>query len=51
MLLEINTPELIKEAEQHWQITLGNLVVGLAECDQVLDKTKSLLKKFIFKQG
>ncbi len=42
------TPELVKEAHQHWQATLGNLVVGLPECAQVLDETKLLINKIIF---
>lgn len=42
------TPELVKEAHQHWQATLGNLVTGLPECDAVLTETKSLIKKVVF---
>lgn len=42
------TPELIKEAHQHWQTTLGNLVTGLPECNQILEETKLLIIKFIF---
>jgi predicted nucleotidyltransferase component of viral defense system len=41
------TPELLKEARQHWQATLGNLVLGLPECNQVLEETKLLIKKII----
>lgn len=42
------TPELIKEAHQHWQATLGNLIIGLPECDAVLTETKLLIKKIVF---
>jgi hypothetical protein len=41
------TPELTKEAHQHWQMTLGNLVTGLPECAQTLKETKRLLEKII----
>lgn len=39
------TAELVKEANQHWQATLGVLVRELPECDKVLNETKSLLLK------
>ncbi len=42
------TPELVKEAQQHWQPTLGNLIAGLPECDQVLKETKMLIKNIVF---
>ena len=41
------TPELVKEAHQHWQATLGNLVVGLPDCKQVLDETKLLISEIL----
>ena len=37
------TPELIQEAHQHWQATLGNLVVELPECEALLRETKVLI--------
>ena len=42
------TMELIKEANQHWQATLGVLVRELPECDQVLKETKLLISKIGF---
>ncbi|OGT41956.1 MAG: hypothetical protein A3F13_00875 [Gammaproteobacteria bacterium RIFCSPHIGHO2_12_FULL_40_19] len=44
------TPELMKEAHQHWQATLGNLVIGLPECSQVIEETKTLINKIVFLQ-
>ena len=44
------TPELTKEAHQHWQATLGNLVIGLPECSQVLEETKTQINKILFLQ-
>lgn len=41
------TAELTKEAHQHWQATLGNLVIGLPECQLVLDEAKLLISKII----
>ena len=41
------TSELIKEANQHWQATLGNLVVGLPECRIVLDEAKVLIENIL----
>lgn len=41
------TPELIKEAHQHWQATLGNLVTGLPECQLILDETKLLISRVV----
>lgn len=42
------TTELIKEALQHWDATLGNLVTGLEECNVVLKETKLLIEQTIF---
>ena len=42
------TPELTREAHQHWQATLGNLVTGLPECGQVLEETKILISRIVF---
>lgn len=39
------TAELTKEAHQHWQATLGNLVVGLPECGLVLEEVKALISR------
>lgn len=39
------TTELTEEAHQHWQATLGNLVIGLPECELVLNETKSLIER------
>jgi predicted nucleotidyltransferase component of viral defense system len=39
------TTELTEEAHQHWQTTLGNLVIGLPECELVLNETKSLIER------
>ncbi|OAI49160.1 hypothetical protein AYO45_03185 [Gammaproteobacteria bacterium SCGC AG-212-F23] len=39
------TVELMKEATQHWQATLGVLVRELPECDQVFKETKLLISK------
>jgi uncharacterized protein len=41
------TPELIKEAHQHWQTTLGNLVVGLPACELILNEVKTLISKIL----
>jgi predicted nucleotidyltransferase component of viral defense system len=41
------TPELVKEANQHWQTTLGVLVRELPECKLVLDETKLLIKQLL----
>lgn len=41
------TPELVKEAHQHWHATLGNLVAGLPECELVLAETRQLLQSFL----
>jgi predicted nucleotidyltransferase component of viral defense system len=43
------TPELMKEAHQHWQATLGDLVSGLPDCDTILQETKSLITNLAFK--
>lgn len=37
------TLELVKEANQHWQATLGVLVRELSESGTVLDETKQLV--------
>lgn len=42
------TPELIKEANQHWQATLGGLVLTLPTCEHVLQDTKPLVEKILF---
>jgi predicted nucleotidyltransferase component of viral defense system len=42
------TVELVKEANQHWQATLGVLVRKLPECKHVLDETKLLVENLIF---
>lgn len=41
------TVELVKEANQHWQSTLGVLVRALPDCGHVLDETKLLVQKII----
>lgn len=41
------TVELMKEAHQHWQSTLGVLVRGLPDCGHVLDETRLLIQKII----
>ncbi|HSW69434.1 MAG TPA: nucleotidyl transferase AbiEii/AbiGii toxin family protein [Gammaproteobacteria bacterium] len=41
------TVELVKEANQHWQPTLGVLVKGLPGCEEVLNETKQLIAKII----
>jgi uncharacterized protein len=41
------TTELVKEAHQHWQATLGNLVTGLPECSLILDEVKILISEVI----
>jgi uncharacterized protein len=41
------TPELLQEAHQHWQATLGILVRDLPECERVLGETKLLITKFL----
>jgi len=43
------TAELVKEANQHWQATLGVLVRELPECKNVLEETKLFIATFIFK--
>lgn len=37
------THELVNEARQHWQATLGALVPDLPECDEVLEQTKRII--------
>ena len=41
------TAELVKEAHQHWQATLGVLLRDLPDCGQVLNETKLLIGKLI----
>jgi len=41
------TEALVREANQHWQATLGNLVDNLPECDSLLKDTKNLIARFI----
>lgn len=41
------TTELINEANQHWQDTLGNLVRNLPECALVIGETKLLIKSLL----
>lgn len=41
------TPELLKEAHQHWQATLGVLVVNLPECSLVVNETKFFIMEFL----
>ena len=41
------TVELVKEANQHWQATLGVLVRGLPDCGSVLEETKLLIANLI----
>lgn len=43
------TPELIKEANRHWQAGLGALVRELPECKEVLDETRVFVKKVLYK--
>lgn len=43
------TAELVKEANQHWQATLGVLVRDLPECNKVLGDTKELILNYVFK--
>ena len=40
---------LVKEANQHWQATLGVLVRELPECGNVLEETKLFIATFVFK--
>lgn len=44
------TIELVKEANQHWQSTLGILVKGLPDCTLVLNETKSLISKLLIEK-
>ena len=41
------TIELVKEANQHWQTTLGVLVRELPGCGSVLEETKLLIADLI----
>ncbi|HEX4044634.1 MAG TPA: nucleotidyl transferase AbiEii/AbiGii toxin family protein [Gammaproteobacteria bacterium] len=43
------TTELVKEANQHWQATLGVLVRDLPECNKILGDTKLLIANLFFK--
>lgn len=43
------TPELIKEAQQYWQATLGVLVRNLPLCDIVIEKTKLLTNDLFYR--
>lgn len=38
------TDELLKEANQHWQATLGNFVRGLPEFEGIIIEIKSLIE-------
>lgn len=42
------TTELIHEAKHYWQVTLGNLITDLPECELVLNETQFLIAKIIF---
>lgn len=42
------TVELVKEANQHWQATLGTLVRDLPECGKILEDTKLLIANLFF---
>jgi hypothetical protein len=42
------TPGLLKEAHQHWQATLGNLISERPECYYVLQEAKLLINKVLF---
>lgn len=41
------TSELLKEAHEHWQATLGVLINNLPSCDLVLQETKLLVEKIL----
>ena len=41
------TPELVAEANKHWQATLGVLVHDLPECATTLDETRALILKIL----
>jgi uncharacterized protein len=41
------TPELLREAHQHWQATLGILMRDLPACDLVLQETKLLMAEIL----
>lgn len=41
------TPELLKEAHQHWKSTLGMLIQDLPECGQVIEQTRFLIVKLL----
>ena len=43
------TAELVKEANQNWQATLGAFVHELQECGNVLEETKLFIAKLVFK--
>ncbi len=43
------TSELIKEANQHWETTLGILVPELPECEQVLNDVKNSISEILYK--
>ncbi len=42
------TNELVKEARQHWQSTLGVFVKDLPECDFILEESKLFISKILF---
>lgn len=42
------TTELVREAKQYWQSSLGNLIKELPDFNQVLSETKSLINNFLF---
>ena len=41
------TPELTQEAQRYWDSTLSNLVVGLPNCQLLLNETKLLISEII----
>ncbi|GAB4223553.1 MAG: nucleotidyl transferase AbiEii/AbiGii toxin family protein [Gammaproteobacteria bacterium] len=41
------TDKLIQEAKQHWQSNLGNFVIGLPNCEDILQQTRTLLLKVL----
>ena len=42
------TPELVKEANTHWQATLGVLVKNLPECSAILGEAKKMIDGVLF---
>lgn len=42
------TRELVKEANQHWEPTLGILVTRLPHCEQILNEVRQFISEILY---